>query len=720
MAHTPPPPAGAHVRVEAGASPPDAAPAAPLPLADAPVPAGGSRPLTSTAIAALLYLGVALWSMRDLQGQASTHVLGPPEQGPMSNLYRTDQEMVLGTVIRNARLFTEAPGRLGGPGQCFPFPKAYTLGEHMFGNGALAALPWILTREPVLSYNIMLILTLWIPALAMYALALHFTRDPPAAFLAGLIFELARPRLLDPAHPYVHGDLWAPLILLFLHRTFARPTWTSAAALGGLFLLQMGESIYALLATTLLATAYGACLVVAHRRRLMSALPRLALAATAVLIAARTLFLPYLETGRTWGVLQGRASFLGAIQEFAPGEKAFPGAIASGLTAIGLLDRALRRRPCAHGEDPRIPIALAGFFVLWCSITLLPVPGLWLPSPLLLAGGLIPGLDAVRALSAVRIGVYAPVALLAGLGLHVILTRWLRPPALGVIVAIPLAAIVLAEAFHPATAVWNFGTPLHLVPWRIAPPAAERRAVALVGANPGPVLELPTLERRIFLRNAHAVLLSAWHGQPTSACYNSFQTALTDQVSELSLRVPLRPALDALAALGFGTLAIHQESLFPRHANWLGPRLVQSTGPAGPLALMSAHGKHLFYDITAAPEISEDFALLAPPTAATSARLHGPRAALRFHIRNTGRKTFRHPTPVEPSEVVLRWLPEEHAATHETRARALLPIAIGADGTLPIVVETEIPVSRGRWRVQLARAVEPGRVLGETSVKVFP
>ncbi len=706
--------------VDAGTSPPHATSVAPPPPGDADVPPGPTRPTASAVVAALLYLAVALWSMRDLRGLATTHVLGPPEDGPMANLHRTDQQMVLGTVIRNARLFIEDPGRLGGPGQCFPFPRAYALGEHMFGNGALAALPWVVTREPVLSYNIMLVLTLWIPALAMYALGLHFTRDPPAAFLAGLIFELARPRLLDPVHPYVHGDLWAPLILLFLHRTFAQPTWTSAAALAGLFFLQMGESLYPLLATTLLATAYGTCLAVVHRRRLMSALPRLALAAAVVLFAARTLFLPYLETGRTWGILQGRASLLGALQEFGPGRRAFPGAIASGLAAIGLLDRVLRRRPCAHGEDPRIPIALAGFFVLWCAITLLPIPGLWLPSPLLLAGGFIPGLDAVRALSTVRIGLYPAVALLAGLGLHAILVRRVRAPALRLMVTFALAAVVLAEAFEPAVATWNFGKPLRLAPWKIAPPADIRRAVAQVGDNPGAVLEVPTLEPKFFLRNAHAILLSAWHGQPTSACYNSFQTALADQVAALSLRVPQGPALDALAALGFGTIAIHQELLFPQHADWLRPRLLESTGPTGPLALTGADGKHSFYRITAAPEISEDFALLAPQAVPTGSRLHGRRAKVRFHIRNTGSKTFRHPAPIEPSEVLLRWLPEEPAASLETRARALLPIALGADGALPIDVETEIPVPRGRWLVQLARTAEPERVLGETTVKVFP
>src|SRR5690606_23384198 len=104
-------------------------------------------------------------------------------------------------------------------------PESHTLGEHMLGLGILAALPWALTHDPILSFNVALLLTLWIAGVAMYRLAWHFTGSVPAALVAGLLFEITPRRLADQTHPYIHGDLWTPLALLCLHRALARARW---------------------------------------------------------------------------------------------------------------------------------------------------------------------------------------------------------------------------------------------------------------------------------------------------------------------------------------------------------------------------------------------------------------------------------------------------------------------------------------------------------------
>ena len=68
--------------------------------------------------------------------------------------------MVLGTVMHAARGWLDPATSLMGAGAYFPMPNAWTLGEHMFGPGLLAALPLASTGEPILACNLMLVLTM--------------------------------------------------------------------------------------------------------------------------------------------------------------------------------------------------------------------------------------------------------------------------------------------------------------------------------------------------------------------------------------------------------------------------------------------------------------------------------------------------------------------------------------------------------------------------------
>ena len=177
-----------------------------------------------------------------------------------------DQTFTMWLVTRNARVLTTRPWDLGGDGQCFPLPRPHTLGEHAFGEGLLAVVPWLLTGDPIATYNAMLVLSLWIPALSMFVLARYWTGSAGAAFVAGLLFAAGPDRIADPAHPFVHGDLWAPLVLLFAHRLFAERTWRAAAALALLTSLAFLESLYQILALVLVLVPYGVALAIRYRR----------------------------------------------------------------------------------------------------------------------------------------------------------------------------------------------------------------------------------------------------------------------------------------------------------------------------------------------------------------------------------------------------------------------------------------------------------------------
>jgi len=120
---------------------------------------------------------------------------------PTGALYQGDQRFVIGTIATNLQKLLRGPRALAGFGFCYPLRAAYTLGEHMFGETLLALPFYVATGDPILSYNAALILSVWIAALAMYALALYWTRSIAAAFVGGMVFRVQRGTLEQSGAP---------------------------------------------------------------------------------------------------------------------------------------------------------------------------------------------------------------------------------------------------------------------------------------------------------------------------------------------------------------------------------------------------------------------------------------------------------------------------------------------------------------------------------------
>lgn len=84
-----------------------------------------------------------------------------------------------------------APWRLFDADVFHPYPSSYLFDELIIGV-ALVTLPLrLVTANPVAIYNVAVLLTFVLSALAMYALARHLRCPPVAAFAAGLIYAVA-------------------------------------------------------------------------------------------------------------------------------------------------------------------------------------------------------------------------------------------------------------------------------------------------------------------------------------------------------------------------------------------------------------------------------------------------------------------------------------------------------------------------------------------------
>ncbi|MBY0275600.1 hypothetical protein K2Z84_09670 [Candidatus Binatia bacterium] len=682
-----------------------------------------ARRRRSTLVVALAFLGLAVVVYRAVLPDPRTLVPMPALLAtvPIGALYKSDQLFVAATIATNAHKLLHDPAAIADFGFCYPMRASYVLGEHMFGESLLAVPVYAASGDPILTYNAVVVLSVWIAALAMYALALAWTGSVPAAFVAGLLFAFNPARLANPAHPFVHGNLWTPLALLAAERLFTRRRWRDAAALALFLVLQLLESFYQVLALAILGGTFGLYLLVVHRRTLRELAPKLLAVAAVVGAAAAVVLGPYLHARDYWGVLQGRKlTVLVFWREYLPGGPSSVGLVALLLAILGVGDRFFRSRPVGR-SDPRLATLCGGILVLWATLVpfRLPLVGLHVPNPLLALAGVVPGLDAVRVLASVRFGVYLVVTLLAAYGV-LVLTERLRP-AWAWTVALLLALLTVAEGYDPSGMLTTRSA--QLVAYKAAPSAPQ---IALVkDLPPGAVLDLPysTSGAAKLGWMPGQLMLSAYHQRPLAACYNSFPNPLQAELQRLTKRLPDPGAADALYALGFRTLLVHSRKMGPAGAQRLGRLLadgsrIKHEGTAG--------GVQRFTLSSPTPVTSslESLALSSQtrqpdPAALPPATVGPPMATVEFLFSNHGQATFVHPT-LNPLALTARWYDRAGALVGSAPARGSMPLALAAGESSSRSLELAVPpgIARGSYRVDVAADAEPGTVLARRDVEV--
>lgn len=132
-----------------------------------------------------------------------------------------------------------------------PLRYALFLDEPIVATSILSLPLRLLTSDPILTLNAVRLLTFFLSALGVRALALSLGLSPLAAFAAGAIFSFSSNRVSSPAHLSVLGTQFLPLYFLFLHR-WTRDGSAKSAGLAGLF---FGLSAWACGYQALLAAA---------------------------------------------------------------------------------------------------------------------------------------------------------------------------------------------------------------------------------------------------------------------------------------------------------------------------------------------------------------------------------------------------------------------------------------------------------------------------------
>ncbi|MDH4138613.1 MAG: hypothetical protein OEW09_18120, partial [Anaerolineae bacterium] len=167
---------------------------------------GHYRVLRSPAFVCALYGLLALISTHPLWRHLTTAV--PSNIGdPLLNTW---------ILAWDGHALLTDPAHLFDANIFFPLKATLAYSEHLLGT-ALPMLPILLiSGEPVLAYNLAFLTSFMLSGFGLYLLALRYTGNRLAAFLAGLAFAFAPYHLSLMAHLPLLTIQWLPLALLYL------------------------------------------------------------------------------------------------------------------------------------------------------------------------------------------------------------------------------------------------------------------------------------------------------------------------------------------------------------------------------------------------------------------------------------------------------------------------------------------------------------------------
>ncbi|PKQ28816.1 MAG: hypothetical protein CVT63_00665 [Candidatus Anoxymicrobium japonicum] len=142
------------------------------------------------------------------------------------------------TLAWDVKTLTSNPFNLFNSNIYFPNPHTLSYSDYQFTTAFIGAPLMLLTGNPVETANLMLIFNLFLCALGAYLLAKHLTGNRIGAFVAGVVFAFAAPRMAHMGHLQLSTAGWIPLCLLFLHKYSEEGKWKDAAMAALFFVLQ--------------------------------------------------------------------------------------------------------------------------------------------------------------------------------------------------------------------------------------------------------------------------------------------------------------------------------------------------------------------------------------------------------------------------------------------------------------------------------------------------
>jgi hypothetical protein len=486
--------------------------------------------------------------------------------------------------------FSLSPSKLFNANIFYPAPDSLAFSENHLSAQLLYAPLYLLSGNPVLSYNLVLLLSYVCLGLSMFALVRYLTGDLVAAVIAGFIFAFSPVRLF----PYPHLQLmlmwWSPLALLFLERHLRRPSWRDFTLFCAAFWLQFLSSTYLglYLATMALLRVCWAAFVSRDLILGRELLTKLLCLGVGSMIVLGPFVLPYVRVSQQWGYTRTLAENIASSAEltsyFSAGPNnylyghllsgfpyfswpkfLFPGFVPLALALLGAWGACRGRIPEAWPST-----AIGRAYVLLGATALLLSLGpvlIWrghvtgIPLPYMILYDFVPGYRAMRVPARFGLWVGLAIAILAGDACcqlrRVIRGRFGHRRGLsalhGSAVAIVIALVGL-EAY----------TPVHplAVPVNEHVPAVYR---FLANEDGSPLIELPMPKTHgpdaVHWREMERTYFSIYHGRRMVNGYSGFTPPSFDEIARLVSAGPQPRVIRALADLGVRTIVLHMAEM---------------------------------------------------------------------------------------------------------------------------------------------------------------
>lgn len=489
----------------------------------------------------------------------------------------------------------DSPARLFDANMYFPLTGTLALNE-AFLPQALQGAPFIWAGEPVLAYNVTLILTFVLSGLGACLLAYEIGASRTGGLIAGLVYAFF-PYRFDHLLQLHHLSIqWLPFLLIFALRSLRTGGWRNRLLAAFFFLLQaLSSGYYAVLAALSVAVVIATHL---GSRALRAQIPRfvLGLALAGALLAV--VFVPYRTAMRSlraagapanrttkelqhwsarWSSYANPGKFIVLPhQEWLFRRFGGPDPLYAGAATLVLAGLAL----CLLRRDPSVQIAasLAAVGVLLSlgpqisiGVTSVTGPFEW-----------IRGLPAVSMLrTPARMGVLAVLglSLLAALGWTRFVTGRLATILLGPVIlafAVELYPAGLAAAIRPAEA------PPPTVAW-------------LAHAPRGAVLELPWDHETAGL-GALYLYWSIGHWQPLVNGWSAFEPKGPFGLGVIGKLFPSDYSSQTLRNAGVRYVVVHLDKIPTDRPGRFARATTTGTLPAG-VSLAADFGVHRVYEL---------------------------------------------------------------------------------------------------------------------------
>jgi hypothetical protein len=184
----------------------------------------------------------------------------------------------------------------------YPYPNTLAYSEILFPNVLLSVPVFVLTDNPILTYNLMFLLSFVLSAFGLYLLAYRLSGNRCAAFIAGLVFAFS---------PYRAGHLgqlqlltmqWMPLTLLYLDRYLGRRKIKDGLLFSAFFIAQCLSSFYYAFYMVLAVGLYLLYYFRLWQRISLSLILELAFLGGLIAILVIPFALPYFQVNRDLGM----------------------------------------------------------------------------------------------------------------------------------------------------------------------------------------------------------------------------------------------------------------------------------------------------------------------------------------------------------------------------------------------------------------------------------